>query len=963
MACLTDRLAPIRIAGLVLTAILALPGGLRAQNLSSASIGGTVTDNTGGALPGVSVTAASPALQIGQVTTVTDGEGRYRFADLARGVYQLRFELSGFQPLVREGLQLSAGFAARVDVTLSVGALAETVTVSGASPVVDVTSTRGGQTVDTELLTVELPGNRTIGDLVQMTAGLTNTAGENPGSLGLRGRPRFNSYGINSDNSNTTMMIDGFQIIANNPLPDVGATEEVDVKTFGHGAEVKEVGAAMNMIVKSGGNQFHGTASTAYSRQPSGNLDDELRRRGLVVGQEMKYFSDSSTDVGGRILPDKVWFFGSYRERRSKTSQTGLVRNAGPDGKYLTGDEPAAFPKQLARNAAVKLSYQMSPSYQVLGYTTKDRNFNEADIQIAPFGATVDFAHSPWEQTNPFDWKPYVYKGEFRGTPGDQVLFDVQYGKSGYKLYYGVQDEALDKPTMYDRTTLLLTGSNIPHISDFNFWILDANATYFPTSFLGGRHELKFGYHLQRRDNSGARPRNQAGDYALLFDNGVPAEFESNNAPVDPTGWDTVFSVYFTDQWRVGQRLTFNLGLRWDRQHSFVPEQSREEGQFAKQETFPRVEVLTYGRPAPRAAVAWDVTGSGRTVAKATYGWFNAESILADNYNKNSSYTTRYRWRDLNGNRNYDPGEVNLDTNGPDFISTTNTANNRINPDLRLAHVQEVTASVEHELIPNMSVRALYLYRRFGDQFASVNVLRPYSAFNIPLSRKDPGPDGVINTGDDGGFVTIHDYDPAYRGSAFVGNQNLNRPPGRHDSYQSIEGALMKRLSDNWSLQTAYTATKYHRWLVGIPQSPNDEYFPLDDAWRWSLKVNGNYEFPYEIGVGAIMEFLNSPLGQRTYTFRAADPLGGTPLRQQTTVALRLEPFGSRRETAVPLVNLRVGKKFRFGKQFFQVSLDALNVVNSNSVKAASYVSGPGFARVTDVVPPRQIRIGAQFQF
>ena len=940
-----------------------LPAGAAAQNLSSSAIEGTVTDQQAQVLPGVTVTASSPALQVGQVMTTTDGEGHYRFADLVRGDYTVKFELSGFQALVREGLQLNAGFTARVDAALTIGGLTETVVVSSASPVVDVASTRGGQTVDTQLLTVELPGNKTMADLVQMTAGLTNTAGENPGALGLRGRPRFNSYGINSDNSNTTMMIDGFQIIANNPLPDVGATEEVDVKTFGHSAEVKEIGAAMNMIVKSGGNDLRGSLGTAYSRQPSGNLDDDLRKRGLVVGQELQYFSDSGVDLGGRIIRDTLWFFGSYRERRAKTSQVGLVRDAGPDGKYLTGDEEAVFPKQLARNAAVKLSYQISRKFQLIGYTTRDRSFNEADIQIAPFGATVDFAHSPYEQTNPFDWRPYVYTGELRGTPSNRLLFDVQYGKSGYKLDYGVQEEALTKPTMYDRTTLMLTGSNIPHLSDFNFWVLDANATFLPPGEFLGRHELKFGYHLQRRDNHSVRPRNQAGDYALLFDNGVPAEFESNNAPVDPTAWDNVNSFYVTDQWRMGRRVTLNLGLRYDHQHSFVPEQSREAGMFAPAATFEKVEVLKYGHLAPRVALAWDVTGSGRTVAKATYGWFNTESILADNYNRNASYTTRYRWRDLNGNKNYDPGEVNLDVNGPDFISTTNTANSLLNPDLKLAHVQEVTASIEHELFPSMSVRGLYLYRRSGDQFASINVLRPYSAFNIPLTRKDPGPDGVVNTADDGGFVTIYDYDPAYRGSRFVGNQNVNRPAGRDDWYHALEAAVMKRHADRWSLQASYTATKYHRWIVAIAQNPNDDHFPLDEAWRWALKLNGNYEFKHDIGIGAIMEFLNPPPGQRTYTFRAADPLGGAPLRQLTTVNLRLEPFGAQKEQTVPIMNLRAGKKFRFGKTMLQVSVDALNVINSNSVKAASYVSGPGFGNVTDVVPPRQIRVGMQYMF
>ena len=146
----------------VLAAVLWLPSGSSAQNLSSAGIDGTVTDQSGQVLPGVTVTATSPALQVGQLSTVSDAEGRYSFANLARGVYLVKFELSGFSTLVREGLQLNAGFTARVDVSMVVGGLSETVLVSGASPVVDVSSTRGGQTVNTDLLVVELPGNKTM---------------------------------------------------------------------------------------------------------------------------------------------------------------------------------------------------------------------------------------------------------------------------------------------------------------------------------------------------------------------------------------------------------------------------------------------------------------------------------------------------------------------------------------------------------------------------------------------------------------------------------------------------------------------------------------------------------------------------------------------------------------------------------------------------------------------------------
>ena len=120
---------------------------------------------------------------------------------------------------------------------------------------------------------------------------------------------------------------------------------------------------------------------------------------------------------------------------------------------------------------------------------------------------------------------------------------------------------------------------------------------------------------------------------------------------------------------------------------------------------------------------------------------------------------------------------------------------------------------------------------------------------------------------------------------------------------------------------------------------------------------------PNGFGVGAIVEYLSSPLGQRTYVFRAADPLGGPALRQLTSVTLRLEPFGTERESSVPLLNIRASKKFKLVRRDLEVSLDALNIINSNSVKLASYVSGPSFRSITDVVPPRQIRVGAQVRF
>src|SRR5262245_6760909 len=168
-----------------------LPAGtVAAQNITSSSIDGVVTDQSGATLPGVTVTITSPALQVRQPTAITDTQGFYRFIDLPRGTYQVRFELRGFDPFLRQGLELNAGFVARINASLKVGALQETVTVSGASPVVDLTTTRGGQNVSTDLITIALPGLKQMADVINVTPGLHSTDGYKPGAIGLNGRSR-----------------------------------------------------------------------------------------------------------------------------------------------------------------------------------------------------------------------------------------------------------------------------------------------------------------------------------------------------------------------------------------------------------------------------------------------------------------------------------------------------------------------------------------------------------------------------------------------------------------------------------------------------------------------------------------------------------------------------------------------------------------------------------------------------
>ncbi len=171
-----------------------------AQFIATASIEGVATDPTGGALPGVAVTLTSPALQVGQMADVTNVEGHYRFTQLPVGVYQVKFELSGFQSTIREGLQIGSGFAAKVDVVLKIGDVEETVTVSAASPIVDVTTTATGTTLSTEQVNNLLPSSRMYGDMSRMVSAMRTTSAPTHRPHRVLARPwcSYNAYGNTS---------------------------------------------------------------------------------------------------------------------------------------------------------------------------------------------------------------------------------------------------------------------------------------------------------------------------------------------------------------------------------------------------------------------------------------------------------------------------------------------------------------------------------------------------------------------------------------------------------------------------------------------------------------------------------------------------------------------------------------------------------------------------------------------
>jgi hypothetical protein len=235
-----------------------------------------------------------------------------------------------------------------------------------------------------------------------------------------------------------------------------------------------------------------------------------------------------------------------------------------------------------------------------------------------------------------------------------------------------------------------------------------------------------------------------------------------------------------------------------------------------------------------------------------------------------------------------------------------------------------------------------------------VNIRRPYDAFNIPVTRQDPGPDGVLNTGDEGGNITFYDFDPAYRGAAFVANQRQNS--AQKDRYHTVEMSVTKRMSNRWMGTGAFWVTKNHVWLRRMLATPNDEIFPLDETWNWAATVSGSYRFPLDIvGSGFLQARAGTP-GYRTFVFRSLPQLG--------TLTLPLEEWGSQRGPVVAMLNVRASKEFQLGRgRAISFDVDVFNLLNSNAAVAINWASGPTFDYVTDLTQARIARFGAKFTF
>ena len=721
---------------------------------------------------------------------------------------------------------MTAGFTAKLDVVMKVGTLEQLVTVTGGSPQVDVTATNTVTQITKEALESIPTGRNGYIGLMQMTPGA---------------RPPLD-VGGNTNNANPTFVafgqvgqawqaIDG--VATKNPrVSDSGnyfdftAFQEASVATLGHDASIPSRGVVVNAVIATGSNQFHGKAFYGFttSQFQSGGAE--------AGGVDVKIRDDLQGDLGGRLVRDRVWFWFGARNQRNRADSLDCKQPSGEPCREL----------QDSRFFTTKWTAQLTSSQRLTAFYMMMRGGGEEG-----FSSLIN-----WESRRVQPLAPSVFKVEWQGIKGDALIATANVG--GWKGHSGsvcpdgsksLNADDVDLSSCRgiattDSVTGVVTGLNTragERLLESRYQARTYVAYYKPDLFLGN-HDLKAGFDAffapQNRHQVG---RGAGGNYQLTFRSNVADRIAMWNYPVHPDLELRYYGTYVADSWTIGRRLTLNLGLRHAYDQGFENETCRgvADGPSAAiypDGCFPAVRMTVFNTFAPRLRAAYDLTGDGRTVVKGGWGRYHSQRT-ADQVQlvaKNVLDTTTYRWRDLNSNRDYDAGEVNLDVNGGDFISRSSGGlvgalqGGINNPDERTPYTDEYSIQFERQLSSAFALRVTGVESRVGEAQRVANVLRPYEVYNIPITNLDPGPDNRLGSADDtGNSITYYDYPAALSGLAFQQVMLVNDSRA-DEQYHSIETAISKRLTDNWQLMVSYTATK-----KDIPLQPNAGTFNTQD--------------------------------------------------------------------------------------------------------------------------------------
>src|SRR5215831_2739782 len=419
---------------LVLVFVSLSPSPAFSQGTSAASIAGVVTDASGGVLPGVTVEASSPVLIEKVRSAVTDERGEYRIVELRPGTYSVTFTLTGFATLRREALELPPSFNATVNAQLHIGALEESVTVSGASPLVD-TQTVTRQTVLPKALLDAVPSAKTLLSFYALTPALQSpTNAQDVG--GSKGETSSRASLHGSKQGDTKMLLDGmsfnwFEGEGSGRTFFVNALTAqeivVDTPTGSTSAEYTSNGVVLNVIPREGGNRLTGTlfASGTNHNLQSDNMSDALKAAGAITNSGTRSVYDVNAVIAGPIIKDRVWFMTAHRRWGREERIANLFHDLSLNDQFFTpADGTNGRPFQPAdasedlRSDDVRVTWQINQRNKVNGFYEWQRNNQPNNFAYLNAGV------SSMESGNPYCNHPQLFMGTWNDTATSNLLFE-----------------------------------------------------------------------------------------------------------------------------------------------------------------------------------------------------------------------------------------------------------------------------------------------------------------------------------------------------------------------------------------------------------------------------------------------------------------------------------------------------------------------------------------------------------
>ncbi|HXG89380.1 MAG TPA: TonB-dependent receptor [Vicinamibacterales bacterium] len=908
---------------------------------------GVVRDAQGGVLPGVTVTAVSPAL-IGPRVVATGTAGNYQLANLPPGIYTVSYELTGFSPLKRENAVVQVAQTLRLDVELSVGTLQESVTVSGESPVVDVSSTVTQTNISKDLYDA-IPTGRNPWVMAGLVPGVVTGRLDVGGTEGMQ---QYNLEAFGSADSQKSFSIDGLK--TNWGGGSGGATmqyygfemyDEYNMQTASGTAESDVSGVYMNMVTKSGGNRVTSDHNVYFMNDAlqTTNIDEDLRLRlrlrpdqqSGAAGNPIKISYDWSSTLGGPIKRDKAWFFGAVRWWRLDQFQIGAFN---PDGSQGIDDN-------RIRNFMGKGTYQLSQQTRasfMFNRNLKDR-FHRREVDFSEDKATV-LQDQPAQN----------YVAQASSVWGRSTVVDARFGRmwGEFPLRYQKEVTPSDIAIRDIVRNTQINAATTQSLNPNHRYQANANAGHFKENLGPGTHDFKAGVQLSWERMGYDRIRN--GDHYLELSDGVPSGAQIANTPVNSDHRVETWGAFLQDRWVAG-RATINYGVRFDGVKSYLPAQSSPAGTFVGERSFPEKDVFNYNfNAAPRLGFSYDLFGNGRTALKAYYGRFYNQfgSELAETLNLNGLQSIRVTWTDRNNNLRLDPGEF-VAPNFAGVIPRIDDASTR-------PYSDEMNIGLDHQLFPNFAASVSYHRRQHRNGLGLVDLARPSSAYT-PVQRTYLDPATGTQTP-----ITVFNLDPAL---ATVRDRVITNIDVLESDYDGVQFSVNKRMSNRWQLLAGLTLQTHQGFAhSGTYTNPGNTTDFNDPTYRlnkdngsvfielpWSFNVSGSYLMAYGIQVSG------------KYTARAGDPLirtfqasGLTQGTQTVSVQQRGE---DRTETVSKFLDMRLSKRFAVGSSRFEGTVDVFNLMNANHVLDQTTAVGTTFGRPSRVLAPRIVRFGVTTRF